>query len=39
MLPTEGLFVYVVIDDAITAGTIAIPSRPGPVPGCSDGDW
>jgi hypothetical protein len=40
MLPTEDLFVYVyvVVDDAITAGTIAIPSRPGPVPGCSDGE-
>jgi hypothetical protein len=40
MLPTEDLFVYVyvVVDDVITAGTIAIPSRPGPVPGCSDGE-
>jgi DDE family transposase len=40
MLPTEDLFVYVyvVVDDAIIAGTIAIPSRPGPVPGCSDGE-
>jgi hypothetical protein len=40
MLPTEDLFVYVyvLVDDAITAGTIAIPSRPGPVPGCSDGE-
>jgi hypothetical protein len=40
MLPTEDLFVYVyvVVDDAIAAGTIAIPSRPGPVPACSDGE-
>jgi Transposase DDE domain len=40
MLPTEGLFVYVyvVVDDAIAAGAIAIPSRPGPAPGCSDGE-
>ena len=40
MLPTEDLFVYVyvVVDDAIAAGAIAIPSRPGPVPGCSDGE-
>jgi hypothetical protein len=40
MLPTEDLFVYVyvVVDDAITAGSIAIPSRPGPVPGGSDGE-
>jgi Transposase DDE domain len=40
MLPTEDLFVYVyvVVDDAIAAGAIAIPARPGPVPGCSDGE-
>ena len=40
MLPTEDLFVYVyvVVDDAIAVGAIAIPSRPGPVPGCSDGE-
>jgi hypothetical protein len=40
MLPTEDLFVYVyvVVDDAIAAGAIAIPSRPGPAPGCSDGE-
>src|SRR5262249_61771110 len=40
MLPTEDLFVYVyvVVDDAIAGGAIAIPSRPGPVPGCSDGE-
>src|SRR6266851_8492939 len=38
MLPTEDLFVYVyvLVDDAITAGAIAIPPRPGPAPACSD---
>ena len=31
MLPTEDLFVYVyaIVDDAIKAGAIAIPARPG----------
>ena len=40
MLPTEDLFVYVyvLIDDAIAAGAIAIPARPGPAPGCSDAE-
>ena len=40
MLPTEDLFVhvYVLIDDLITAGIIAIPPRPGPVPACSDAE-
>jgi Transposase DDE domain len=40
MLSTEDLFVYVyaVVDDAIKAGAIAIPGRPGPVPGCSDAE-
>jgi Transposase DDE domain len=40
MLPTEDLFVYVyvLIDDLITAGVIAIPPRPGPVPACSDAE-
>jgi hypothetical protein len=40
MLPTEDLFVYVyvLIDDAIAAGAIAIPRRPGPAPGCSDAE-
>jgi Transposase DDE domain len=40
MLPTEDLFVYVyiVVDDAVSAGAIAIPSRPGPAPACSDGE-
>jgi hypothetical protein len=37
---SKDLFVYVsvAVDDAIAAGAIAIPSRPGPVPGCSDGE-
>jgi DDE family transposase len=40
MLPTEDLFVYVyvLIDDLIGAGIIAIPPRPGPVPACSDAE-
>jgi hypothetical protein len=40
MLPTEDLFVhvYVLIDDLITAGIIAIPPRPGPAPACSDAE-
>ena len=40
MLPTEDLFVYVyvLIDDLITARAIAIPPRPGPAPGCSDAE-
>jgi len=40
MLPTEDLFacVYVLIHDLITAGTIAIPARPGPEPTCSDAE-
>ena len=40
MLSTEDLFVYVyvLVDDAIGAGAIAIPSRPGPAPGCTDGE-
>jgi hypothetical protein len=38
MLPTEDLFVYVyvLIDDLISARIIAIPPRPGPAPACSD---
>jgi hypothetical protein len=38
MLPTEDLFVYVyvLIDDALAAGVIAVPARPGPAPACSD---
>ena len=40
MLPTEDLFVYVyvLVDDALGAGAIAIPPRPGPAPGCSDAE-
>ena len=40
MLPTEDLFVYVyvLVDDAIGSGAIAIASRPGPVPACSDAE-
>ena len=40
MLPTEDLFVhvYVLVDDAITAGSVDIPPRPGPVPACSDAE-
>jgi Transposase DDE domain len=40
MLPTEDLFVYVyvLIDDAIACGAIAIPPRPGPAPACSDAE-
>ncbi|MHB1433826.1 MAG: hypothetical protein ACYCVZ_17150 [Streptosporangiaceae bacterium] len=40
MPPTEDLFVYVyvLIDDLIAAGAIAIPARPGPVPACSDAE-
>jgi hypothetical protein len=40
MLPTEDLFVYVyvLIDDAISSGAIAIPPRPGPAPACSDAE-
>ncbi len=40
MLPTEDLFVYVyvLIDDAISSGAIAIVPRPGPAPACSDAE-
>ena len=40
MLPTEDLFtyVYVLVDDLITAGAIAIPPRPRPAPACSDAE-
>jgi hypothetical protein len=40
MLPTEELFVYdyVLVHDLILAGAIQIPSRPGPVPACSDAE-
>ena len=40
MLPAEDLFVYVyvLIDDLVTARVIAIPRRPGPAPACSDAE-
>lgn len=40
MLPAEDLFVYVyvLVDDAISSGAIAIAPRPGPAPGCSDAE-
>jgi hypothetical protein len=40
MLPTEDLFlhVYVLVDDAITAGQVTIPARPGPTPACSNAE-
>lgn len=40
MLPTEDLFVYVyvLVDDAIAAGEVRIPVRPGPAPACSDAE-
>jgi hypothetical protein len=40
MLPTEDLFVYVyvLVDDAVSSGAIAIAARPGPAPGCSDAE-
>src|ERR1039458_220540 len=40
MLPAEDLFVcvYVLIDDAIARGAVAIPPRPGPAPACSDAE-
>jgi DDE family transposase len=40
MLPTEDLFVYVyvLVDDAIGAGALVIPTRPGPAPACTDAE-
>jgi hypothetical protein len=40
MLPTEDLFVYVyvLVQDLMLAGCIAVPPRPGPRPACSDGE-
>jgi hypothetical protein len=40
MLPTEDLFVYIylLVDDAITHGGIDIPQRPGPAPARSDAE-
>ena len=38
MLATELLFVYIycLVDDAIKAGALLIPRRPGPAPACTD---
>jgi hypothetical protein len=40
MLATELLFVYVycLVDDAIKAGALLIPQRPGPAPACTDAE-
>lgn len=40
MLATELLFVYIycLVDDAIKAGTLLIPRRPGPAPACTDAE-
>jgi Transposase DDE domain len=40
MLATELLFVYVycLVDDAIKAGPLRIPRRPGPAPACTDAE-
>lgn len=40
MVPLSDLFVhvYVVIDDAVKTGMVAVPQRPGPVPACSDAE-
>jgi hypothetical protein len=40
MLATELLFacVYCLVDDAITAGVLLIPCRPGPAPACTDAE-
>ena len=40
MLPTEDLFVYVyvLVDDAIGSGAVAIAARPGRAPACSDAE-
>ena len=40
MLATELLFVYVycLVDDAIKAGALSIPRRPGPAPRCTDAE-
>ena len=40
MLPTEDLFVYVyvLVDDAISCRAVAIAPRPGPAPACTDAE-
>ena len=40
MMPTADVFVhvYVLVDDALAAGTVPVPRRPGPPPACSDAE-
>jgi hypothetical protein len=40
MMPLGDLFVhvYVLVDDALAAGAIPVPRRPGPTPACSDAE-
>jgi DDE family transposase len=40
MLPLSELFVrsYVLVDDALKSGVVAVPRRPGPPSGCSDAE-
>jgi hypothetical protein len=40
MMPTADLFVraYVLVDDALKAGAVAVPPRPGPAPACTDAE-
>jgi hypothetical protein len=40
MMPLADLFVhvYVLVDDALVGGTVAVPPRPGPAPACSDAE-
>ena len=40
MMPVVELAVqvYVLVDDAIKAGVVPTPARPGPVPACSDAE-
>jgi hypothetical protein len=40
MLPLADVFVhvYVLVDDALQGGAVAVPRRPGPAPACSDAE-
>src|SRR5919201_6197866 len=40
MMPLGDLFVhvYVLVDDALADGSVAVPRRPGPAPACSDAE-
>ena len=40
MMPLADLFVhiYVLVDDALAGGPVALPRRPGPLPACSDAE-